>query len=120
MKVEDVDILERRLRKEADRRNSIARCETDMPYWCEYALKLRTKAGGDLAPFILNDAQRKLHELLEKQKADTGRVRAIVLKARQLGISTYVAARLLHKTIYRPGIRTLVVRSEERRVGKAW
>jgi hypothetical protein len=42
---------------------------------------------------FLNPAQRKLHEIIEQQRAKTGRLRVIVLKARQLGVSTYVAAR---------------------------
>src|SRR5262249_16413628 len=67
-----------------------------------------------LEPFILNPAQRKLHEIIEGQKAKTGRVRVIVLKARQLGVSTYIAARLYFKTINNPGLRTLIIGHERR------
>ena len=52
---------------------------------------------------MFNPAQLKLHELIEAQKAKTGRVRVVILKARQLGVSTYVAARLYHRTINSPG-----------------
>jgi hypothetical protein len=48
------------------------------------------------------------------QKAETGRVRVIILKARQLGVSTYVAARLFHRTIFNPGLRTIIVGHERR------
>ena len=34
---------------------------------------------------MFNPAQSKLHDLIEAQKAKTGRVRVVILKARQLG-----------------------------------
>ena len=89
------------------------RLRTDLPYFCEHALKLRPKAG-PLEPFVLNPAQLTLHAEIEAQKAKTGRVRAIVLKARQLGVSTYVAARLYHRTIYNKGLRTIIIGHEKR------
>ncbi len=49
-----------------------------------------------------------------KQRAKTGRVRAVVLKARQLGVSTYVAARKFHRTINNPGLRTIIIGHERR------
>ena len=36
------------------------------------------------------------------------------MKARQLGVSTYVAARLFHHTVHSPGIRTIIVGHERR------
>src|SRR5262245_31665201 len=89
------------------------RLRTDLPYFAEHALKLRPKAGA-LVPFRFNAAQLKLHEAIEKQKAETGRVRVVCLKARQLGISTYIAARLFHRTITSPGLRTVIVGHERR------
>mgnify|MGYP001416692129 CR=1 FL=1 len=85
----------------------------DLPLFCEHALKLRPKAG-PLEPFIFNPAQHKLHQIIEEQKAKTGRVRVIVLKARQLGVSTYIAARLYQRTIYNPGLRTIIIGHEKR------
>src|SRR5262249_3891078 len=54
----------------------------------------------------------KLHEIIEEQKRKTGRVRVVILKARQLGISTYVAARYYWRTVHAPGVRTLIVGHE--------
>jgi hypothetical protein len=79
----------------------------------EGALKLRPKIGA-LEPFVFKTAQHRLHTVIEKQKADTGRVRVIILKARQLGVSSYVAARLFHRTIFNPGLRTIIVGHERR------
>src|SRR5450759_67711 len=87
------------------------RLQNDLEYFAKQALKIRTKAG-PLEPFIFNPAQRKLNELIEKQKAKTGRVRAIILKARQLGVSTYLAARNYHRTINSPGLRTVIIGHE--------
>lgn len=87
------------------------RLEGDLEYFAANCLKLRPKMGGS-APFIFNPAQQRIHEQLEKQKSETGRVRAIVLKARQMGISTYIAARFFRKTIASPGVRTAIIGHE--------
>ena len=87
------------------------RLHGDLEYFVQSTLKLRSKAG-PIEPFLFNAAQRKLHEIVEEQKRKTGRVRVIVLKARQMGVSTYVAARFYSKTVHAPGIRTLIVGHE--------
>jgi hypothetical protein len=89
------------------------RLQSDLEYFTRFALRIRPKAG-PLESFVFNPAQRRLHELLEKQKAEAGKVRAVVLKARQLGVSTYVAARLFHRTINNPGLRTIIIGHERR------
>ena len=87
------------------------RLDTDLEYFAAELLKIRPKAGS-LVPFIFNPAQRELHRIIEEQRARTGRVRVIVLKARQLGISTYVAARFFRRTIANPGLRTAIIGHE--------
>jgi len=89
------------------------RLRTDLPYFAETALKLRPKSGL-LSPFVFNPAQIKLHTALEAQKKKTGRVRAVILKARQLGCSTYLAARFFHRVINSPGLRCMIVGHEKR------
>src|SRR5688572_2672121 len=93
-----------KLRSDGDR---ATRLRTDLEYFAQ-VLKIRPKSG-QVAPLTLNPAQLKLHHIIEEQRAKTGRVRVIVLKARQLGVSTYVAARLYHRTINHPGLRTIIV-----------
>lgn len=88
------------------------RLDSDLEYFAEHNLKIRPKAGG-LIPFVFNPVQRKLHAIIEKQRAETGRVRVVVLKARQEGVSTYTAARYYHKTIKRPGFLTAIVAHEK-------
>lgn len=72
------------------------RLDTDFPYFARHVLKIKTKSG-KTAPLILNSAQEYLHKKLEEQKAELGRVRAIVLKGRQQGCSTYIGARFYHQ-----------------------
>jgi hypothetical protein len=94
-------------------REAAIKAPDNLEFFARYALKLRPKVGA-LEPLVFNDAQLKLHGIIEQQKAKTGRVRVIILKARQLGVSTYVAARLFHRTIFNPGLRTIIVGHEKR------
>ena len=100
----------RELREAGDR---VVRLSTDLEYFAAEMLKIRPKAGS-LTPFLFNPAQRELHRHLEEQKAKTGRVRAIVLKARQMGVSTYVAARYYKHTVSNSGLRTIIIGHEKR------
>jgi hypothetical protein len=68
------------------------RMATDFPFYAETNLKIATK-DGKIEPFRLNRAQRYIHDRFEKQLKETGRVRALVVKARQQGCSTYTAGR---------------------------
>ena len=87
------------------------RLDTDLEFFASELLRIRPKSGA-LAPFLFNAAQKELHRRLEEQKAKTGKVRAIVLKARQMGISTYVGARFFRRTIANPGLRTAILGHE--------
>ena len=77
----------------------------------EYAaacLKIRTKSGA-IAPLILNRSQFYLHQRLEEQRKEKGRVRALVLKARQVGISTYIGGRKYWRTTHGRGLRAFIL-----------
>jgi hypothetical protein len=73
----------------------------DFEFFAETVLKIipkgvtqeGIKAGNFATPFILNDTQRQIHEVLEHQLATLGYVRAMILKARQVGSSTYIEGR---------------------------
>lgn len=73
----------------------------DFPYFSKHALQVKDKTGR-LVSFNLNRSQEFLHERLEAQRKRTGKVRAIVLKGRQIGISTYIQGRFYHKICYTP------------------
>lgn len=80
----------------------------DFSYYAKSALDIRTKAG-EISKLELNEAQHILHEVVERQLRETGRVRVIILKGRQQGLSTYVGGRLYHKTSKSRGVKTMVV-----------
>ena len=67
-------------------------------------LAIRTKTGA-VEPFRFNRVQLFLHREIETQLRETGKVRALVLKGRQLGCSTYVAARFYHRAVHSEGRR---------------
>lgn len=88
-----------------------SRLDDDVKFYAKYCLKIRTKAG-EILPFILNLAQERLHEAIEKQKREIGRVRILILKARQQGFSTYTGGRFYHHTTRFSGKATFILSHE--------
>lgn len=84
------------------------RLYTDFRFYAKHALKVRTKSG-DITPFVLNKAQGLLLEAIDNQLATDGKVRIIILKARQMGLSTVVGGWLYHQTSQRKAQKTIVV-----------
>lgn len=84
----------------------------DLPLFSAECLKVRTKRG-DIEPFIFNEAQQHVHNILEKQKEEKGWIRAQILKGRQQGISTYVAARYYHWASLRKGRNVYILSHEQ-------
>ena len=84
----------------------------DLEFYARNCLRIRTK-GATIEAFGFNRAQRYIHERLEAQKATTGKVRALILKGRQQGCSTYVGARYYHATTWARGIRTFILTHED-------
>ena len=80
----------------------------DFPYYAENVLKIRTKSGS-IRPFVMNAAQRLVHRKLQDQLEATGKVRALVLKGRQQGMSTYIEGRFYHKTTNSKGKYALIL-----------
>lgn len=90
----------------------LGRLRNEFEYFGAECLKIRTKAGG-LEPLILNDAQKEAHRLIEQQRAEKGWVRAMILKGRQQGISTYIGGRFYHRTAMRKGVNTYILTHEQ-------
>jgi hypothetical protein len=84
----------------------------DLPGYAERCLIIRSKSVA-LIPLRFNNAQRHVHQALEEQKARTGRVRALILKGRQQGCSTYVQARFYHAVTHAPGRRAYILTHED-------
>lgn len=69
------------------------RLATDFAYFAETYVKIAPKNGeGAEVPFRLNKVQRDLLAMIDRQWAERGMVRIVVLKARQQGFSTFMQA----------------------------
>lgn len=80
----------------------------DDELYCRVNLKIRTKEG-EIVPFEWNEAQQILHKELEEQLSCKSWIRAIVLKGRQQGCSTYVAARFFKRVSTQFGKRCMIL-----------
>lgn len=93
----------------SDREKAIfQKLKDDFAHYSTKCLRIRTKAG-TVTPFKINRSQRYLHDRLEEQLKRTGKVRAIVLKGRQVGISTYIAGRFYWKISHKFGFRAFIL-----------
>lgn len=84
----------------------------NFPHYAAKCLKIRTKSQG-VIPFELNIAQDYLHKVAEEQLARTGKVRIIVCKGRQMGLSTYIEGRYFHKATHQFGKRAFILTHED-------
>jgi hypothetical protein len=85
--------------------------QTNFPYFAQTVLKIKDKEG-TIKPFVFNRAQEYIHKRLEDQLTKTGKIRAIIVKARQMGSSTYIEGRFYHKTTRNKGKSTFILTHE--------
>ena len=98
------------LAKELFKRKKQRQYKENFELFAKEQIRIITKnASQGFVPFTFNAAQVSINEQLEAQLKKTGKVRAIVLKARQQGISTYCAARVFWKTYFTPYTRSVVM-----------
>lgn len=88
------------------------RLKDDFSHYAHKCLKIRTKSGG-VDTFQLNAAQLYIHSKVEEQRQKTGKVRAIILKGRQQGCSTYVEGRFYWRVSHTKGVRAFILTQEE-------
>lgn len=88
------------------------RLKADFPLFAKHCLKVRTKAKG-IEPLVLNSTQRYIHERIEQQRARTGKVRAMILKGRQQGASTYTEGRYYWRTATAKGVRAFILAHDQ-------
>jgi len=97
--------------KEEQRELIHKRLVNDFEFFAENVLTIKDK-NGEFIPFQLNRAQKYLHERLEEQKRRTGMVRAIIVKGRQQGCSTYVSARYYKHALHNSGKSVYILSHE--------
>lgn len=88
------------------------RLKNDFPHYASKCLKIRSK-DGTVQALNLNKAQLYIHTRLEAQRAETGKVRAIVLKGRQQGASTFIGGRFYWRITHRHGLRAFILTHEQ-------
>lgn len=81
---------------------------TDFAYYAEHNLQILSKGGG-VVPFKLNRAQLHIDAKLNEQLRQTGKIRALILKARQQGASTLIAGRFYWRTTGRKGVNAFIL-----------
>ena len=81
---------------------------SDFGFYSKAALKIRTKEG-KIAPLELNPAQQILQKAVDDQMRTEGKVRIIILKARQQGLSTHVGGYLYFSVSQRPASKAMVI-----------
>jgi hypothetical protein len=79
-----------------------------LPSFAKNFLIIHDKLGAE-RKFNMNRAQLYVHERLEAQYKATGKVRALILKGRQQGVSTYVQARFFHKIVTKRGKKAFIL-----------
>lgn len=87
------------------------RLKSDYKLYAENVLKIRTKSG-DIQSFKLNQSQIYLHDKIEDMRKRTGKVRIVVLKGRQQGMSTYTEGRFYWRTTMNRGKQAFILTHE--------
>lgn len=97
----------------------LIRLRNDLGFYSAVSLRIRPKelTGTELPYLELNEAQRRLHAIVSRQRRETSRVRVIVLKARQEGVSTYVGARFFRGCHLWPHRHALILADDLERAG---
>jgi hypothetical protein len=75
----------------ADQLKARKRLLDDFEFYAKHCVKIRTKQG-KITPLVLNRVQKRFAKAIIKQQLETGKVRFVVLKARQQGLSTVISA----------------------------
>lgn len=84
----------------------------DREWYIENFLKIRNKQS-QLVPFILNDAQKIVMDIIRDCEENNKLKRFIVLKARQMGLSTLFEGLIFHDTANNKFKNSLIVAHEE-------
>jgi len=92
---------------------TLRRLRNDFTEYAPRCLKIRTKSG-KVRAFKLNRAQLFIHERLEAQRRRVGWVRAIILKGRQQGASTYIGGRFYHRASLHRGLKVFILTHEQK------
>lgn len=91
----------------------LKRIKEDRPWYMEKFLKIRNKEA-NLIPFKINDAQELFEAEIQRCNANGILKRFIVLKARQMGFSTYSEGYIFHDTSTSTFKNSLIIAHEDK------
>lgn len=77
----------------------LQKLKDDLPYFAKNFLIIKSKTQGKIL-FSLNDIQLDFHRKILDRKRKQQPCKFVVVKARQLGLSTYIEARLFHRVLF--------------------
>lgn len=97
--------------KSAKLRQLNQRFNDDFRFYAAKHLRIRAKSG-EIVSLILNHAQTELDKVINHQLMTTGKVRILILKARQQGFSTYTGGRFYWRTTRNEGKATFILSHE--------
>ena len=87
--------------------------KNDRLWYMKNFLKIRDKQSR-LVPLKVNAAQQHFNEIIEEDKKNGKPGRYIILKARQLGMSTFTEGYIYHDTSTREYVNSLIIAHEEK------
>jgi hypothetical protein len=88
--------------------DKLIRILKSLPLFAKNFLIIHDKSGAE-QKFVFNRAQQYIHERLEAQYIATRKVRALILKGRQQGVSTLIQARYFHKIVTHKGKKAFIL-----------
>jgi hypothetical protein len=88
--------------------DKLVRVLKSLPLFAKNFLVIHDKSGASRS-FEFNRAQQYIHERLEAQYQATGKIRALILKGRQQGVSTYVQGRFSSKIVTKRGKKAFIL-----------
>lgn len=88
--------------------DKLIRILNSLPLFAKNFLVIHDKLGNS-RHFEFNRAQHYIHGRLETQLCETSKIRALILKGRQQGVSTYVQARFFRRIVTRRGKRAFIL-----------
>ncbi len=96
--------------RELQKRQKLTQYQTNFELFAKEQIKILPKDSSQgFKYFEFNEAQTIVNGKIEEQLRETGRVRAIILKARQMGLSTYTTARVFWKSYFNAYNKSVVM-----------
>lgn len=80
----------------------------DFEFYSQHCVQIRTKAG-EVKPLLLNRVQKRFLKHITDQLFTTGRIRSVILKGRQQGLSTVVSAFMYWWMSQREALKGIII-----------